>query len=461
MRRGMENFDYDVVVIGSGVAGMSAAQQLANAGKTVALAEKSQYLGGECSNYSGVPTKALLHSAKIYRDLREAQNFGLFLGGNLDYTMIKAQKDYIVSQTGARHTDKESLKEAGIDLIRGEAKFIDKNTISIAGKEITAQDFIIATGSKNRIPAIAGLDKIPYLTSQTIVDLAKLPESILIVGAGPVGVEFAQLFISFGVDVALLEFGSRILPNEEPEVSKEVAKSLEDQGVEIIIDFKAEKIEGDAEHITLFGINKVGEIDFSAQKILIATGRIPNVDSLDLESAGVLFDQNKLKVNKYLRTNKKNIWVVGDASGNAFYTATAKYGADILVKNILGEKNACDFRVVPRTVSSDPPVASVGELETNIKDEVVVGMTKIHKLANAMVNKQEYGLVKIVANKKTGEILGAGIACPGASEMIHEIALAMSARLTVYDIANTIHAFPTYSEAIKLAAQDTVDQLED
>lgn len=454
----MENFDYDVVVIGSGVAGMSAAQQLAAAGKSVALAEKNQHLGGECSNYSGIPTKALLYSAKTYQNLGEIQNFGLFLGGELDYAMIKAQKDYIVSQTSARNIDQQSLKDLGVDLIRGEARFIDKNTVSIAEKEVTALDFIIATGSKNKIPAIVGLEKIPYLTSQTAIDLAKLPESILIVGAGPVGVEFAQLFISFGVDVTLLEFSSRVLPNEEPEISQEVSKSLEDQGVEIIVGFKAERIEGDADHITLFGINRVGEVDFSAQKILIAAGRIPNIDSLNLENTGILLDKNQLKVNKYLRTTKKNIWVAGDASGNACYTTTAKYEADILVKNILGEKIACDFRVVPRTVSSNPSVASVGELEENVEN-AVVGIAKINKLASAIANKQEYGLVKIVANKRTGEVLGAGIVCPSADEMIHEIALAMSARLTVYDISKTIHAFLTYSEAIKLAAQNAVDQI--
>ncbi len=455
----MENFDYDVLVIGAGIAGIGVARQLASAGKSVALAEKRQYLGGECVNYSGAPTQSLFRSAKVYRSLNQIDNLGLYTTGELDYAMVKAQKDYIAGQMRMNFADAEALAEAGIDVIRGEAKFIDQNTVLVAGKEITAGDIVIATGAKNKIPAIAGLEKVPYLTSQTIIDLAALPESTLIIGAGPVGVEFACMLASFGVDVTLLEYGSRILPQEEPEVADEVLRSLEDQGVAVVVDFKPEKVDGDAEHIALFGVGRQGEIDFSAQKILLATGKIPNIDNLDLEKAGIKIDKGIFKLNKYLKIAKKNIWVAGDASGQMGFARTAKYEADLVTKNMLGAKVPYDFRVVPRVIWCRPEVASVGELEQNIKNPIV-GMARIEKLPSAIVDGQKYGFVKIIADKKSGEILGASIACPSAGEMINELVVAMRARLNVRDIADTIHTLSTYSEAIQIAGRDAVSQLQ-
>lgn len=460
----MEIYDYDVIVIGSGSAGLSATTKLASANKKVAIVEKDQYLGGECPNYACIPTKTLLGSAKYYRGLIHAEKFGLSVDDSeFNYALVKAYKDEIVRRTGGRNTTRESLKKQNIDLIRGEAKFIDKHSIDVSGQAYSAKNFIIATGSRVNIPKIQGIEKVPYLTSKTAQDLDELPESIIIVGAGPVGLEFAQILISFGVDVTVVGHDNKILGREDQEIAMIVKESLEDQGVKFLLNFKAEQIDGDVQSIVLYGLHNKKEATLRAGKILMATGKVPNIDKLNLGVIGLELSPTGIKSNDYLESSLPHIFVAGDVSGHMLYTSIAHYEGIVVASNIINtDKIKIDFRVAPRGVFVHPEVASVGENEEDLlksNKNIVVGKSRIDILGRALADGEQYGLVKIVCSADTGEILGASIASPRAGEMIHEIALAMQANIHIPEIAQMLHVFPTYSEAIALAASDATSKL--
>lgn len=460
----MEKFDYDVLVIGSGSAGMAAATRLGAAKKHVAIIERDQYLGGECPNYACIPTKALLRSAEYYRCLVHAEKFGLpSVDPSFDYALVKAHKDDVVRQTGGRNTTRESLKKDGIDLIRGEAKFIDPHTVEVGGKKVSANYFIIATGSRVKIPTISGIEKIPYLTSRTAQDINVLPDSILIVGAGPVGLEFAQIFVSFGVDVTVVGHNSKILAREDQEVAAVVKESLEDQGVTFVANFKSEKVDGDAGEVVLYGSENHTERTLRAHKLLFATGKVPNTDKLNLEAIGVKLNPNGIETNEYLESSVPNILAAGDVSGHLLYTSIAHYEGVIAAKNIIDQKKTkIDLRIAPKGIFTHPEVASIGHLEEELLSagqDIVVGRAPIAILGRALADGEKYGLVKIICNAKTGEILGASIAAARAGEMIHEIAIAMKAKIHISEIAQMLHAFPTYSESVALAAADAARKL--
>lgn len=455
---------YDVVVIGSGSGGMAAARGAAARGLSVALVERDQYLGGECPNYACVPTKTLLKASDIYVAAEHADEYGIHIGDlTLDYAELKRHKDHTVAQTGGRHLTAEALRADGIDLIRGVATFLDQHTIGVGQHRLAARQVVLASGSSTRIPKLEGIKDIPYLTSKTALELTKQPRSIIILGAGPVGVEFAQIFASFGSDVTLLAREPRILPREEPETAEVVARSLTGYGVDIQTNYIAERTERTDDGMLLEGKNARDLLTFTAEQLLLATGQQPNVDGLNLQKAGVDVTDRGLVVDETLRTTAPHVWAVGDVVGGMQFTHTA-HAMGVLVGHNLAEerKQKLDFRVVPRVVFSHIELASVGQTEAELEKsnrDVVVGIAPIGQLSRALTDSEPEGLVKIVADATSGEVLGASIACVRAGEMIHELALAMQLRASVHDLIAMIHAFPTYSEAIRIAAADVAKQL--
>lgn len=466
---------YDVVVIGSGSGGLAAARGAAGRGLTVALVERDAYLGGECPNYACVPTKTLLRAADTYLRAEHADEFGLHLGEfKLSYAELKRHKDHIVAQTGARHLTTAALKADGIDLVRGSATFLDQHTIGVGPSRLggrsetsphrlSARQVVLACGSSTRLPSIEGLKDVSYLTSKSALELTRQPQSIIILGAGPVGIEFAQIFASFGSDVTLLVRESRILLREEPETAAAVARSLIGYGVDIRTNFIAERVARSEEGVLLEGKNASQTASLAAEHLLLATGQQPTIDGLQLERVGVKATERGIVVDDYLQTTVPHIWAVGDVVGGLQFTHTAHAMGVLVGYNLTNvHKQKLDFRVVPRVVFSHVELASVGQVEAELHQsdrDVVTGFSPIGGLSRALTDSEPEGLVKIVADATSGEVLGASIACVRAGEMIHELALAMQLQASVRDLVTMIHAFPTYSEAIRIAAADAAKKL--
>ncbi|MBI4185699.1 FAD-dependent oxidoreductase [Candidatus Berkelbacteria bacterium] len=448
---------FDVVVIGSGAAGLAAARGAARLNQRVALVERDLHLGGDCPNYACIPTKTLLAAAKLFVQAEHADEVGIHLGDlRLDYAELKRAKDHVVSHTGARQLTAASLAQDGITLVRGPATLLDAHTVGVADHRLAARQIVVATGSRTQVPSIRGLDRVPYLTSQTALDLTVQPHSLIILGAGPVGVEFAQLFSSFGTDVTLISDGNRILPRDEPETATAVATSLSSYGARIVTDFHTESVSTSEAGVRLSGKSRTAAETIDAQHLLVATGQTPNLTDLGLETVGVETTDQGIVVDDELRTTVPHIWAAGDVIAAYRFTHAAHTMGVIVGHNLTqSTKRSIDFRVLPRVVFTHLELASVGQTEAELRNQnrsIVVGAASIGTLGRALTDGEPDGLVKLVADRQTGQILGASIAAPRAGEMIHELALAMHVRATVHDLASLIHAFPTYSEAIAVAA---------
>lgn len=455
----MAKFDFDLVCIGSGSAGGAAAFVAKKAGIRVAIVEEfKDKLGGNCPNYACVPTKALLHAAQVYKLVKNAGEFGILADNpRFDFAKIAAYRDEIVSQLTGRRIEK-NLRDAGIELLWGRARFISDHEIEIAGRRFSAEHFVIGTGSKEFIPPIAGLLDTGFITSDQASRATILPESLIIIGAGPVGTEFAQAFSSFGVRISLLQKDRQILQREEPEIAEIVQKQLLGQGVKITLNADAVFVrkEGSEKVVTI----KIGEDEeeVRAQEIMIAAGRRAALADLGLEKAGVeVTEQGKLKLNEFLQTNIAHIWAAGDAAGNIQFTHTAAYEGDVVGRNICHRhEEAVDYNVVPRATFCEPEVASVGLLEVQARKqglEIEISEFPIGNLGRALIEHDRRGLVKLIVDAKTKQILGGHIAGREAGQLIHEVALAMKAKIPVTEIGRMIHAYPTFSEAVAAAAE--------
>lgn len=455
---------FDVIVIGSGAAGLSAAYGAASQGATVALAERSQYLGGECPNSACIPTQALLRVAKVYSLLQHADQFGLEVGSTtFNYQQIAAHKDHIVAQTAGRNLTASKLADAGITLIRGEARFADIHTLIINGTRYTGRQFVIATGSRPQILPIEGLSQTPYLTYRDMLALKAVPESLVILGGGPVGAEFAQLMAIFGCDVTLLEHCPQLLPQEDVEAAALIEQQLRGFGVDVHTNFSAEHISGGPNTITVRGKSKNTPMSFNAASLLVATGTLPNIDSLNLDRIGVTADHSGIATDDTLRTTVPHIWAVGDVTRLPHFTHTAHYEGSIVAHNLTHqEKRRIDLRIIPRALATIPDIASVGKTEaelTQARRPILVGRAQIETLGRALIDQEQTGFVKLLADASTGQIMGCTIASPHAAEMIHEVAVAMKAALPVQQLVELVHAYPTYAEAIAIAAADAASQL--
>lgn len=462
----MNKYDYDIIAIGSGSAGGAAAFVAKSAKNKIAIVEQEKdKLGGNCPNYACVPTKALLNAAQVYKLVKKAGEFGIRAENpGFDFEKIAEYRDSIVNQlTGPRI--ERNLHNAGIDLLWGQARFVSDHELEIDSKRYSANHIIIATGSKEFIPPIAGLGETGFLVSDQAARLRLLPESVIIIGGGPVGTEFSQMFSSFGVKVILLQKDRQILQREDPEIASIVQEQLESQGVKIVLymDVVSVRREGSNKIVKV----RIGEAlrgeeqeaqEFMAQEIMVAAGRRATLSDLNLEAANIETAENgKLVLNEYLQTNQAHIWAAGDAASNWQFTHTAAYEGDLVGRNICHRNDeAVDYDVVPRVTFCEPEVGSVGMTEGEAMKkglEIEVAKSPIGNLGRALIDLDRRGMVKLVAEAKTKQILGAHIVGKQAGQLIHEIAVAMKAKVPVTTIAKTIHAYPTFSEAIAAAAE--------
>lgn len=447
-------FDYDLVVIGSGASGSTAATVAVNAGMSVAIVEADK-LGGNSVNYGEIPTKALLHAANLYDEAKHGAKFGLrssTLGYN--YPALRTWRDLVVKRAGINDS-KKYYENQGITTLRGWAHFLSPNEISVNRRHISAKEFLIATGSEWSLPKITGLSDVKYWTPKNILEALRPPKSLLIIGGDNIAVETAQLMATFGTKVYIVEAHGRLLPRYDEEVGNIIEKVLSEQkGVSILTKAKVISVEkeGLLKRVLISRGNAKSTI--KVDEILVAKNKTPNTD-IGLENAGVKYDKNGIIVNEWLQTSVKHIFAAGDVVGPNKTTQTLIMEGQSAAHNILEKtKLTPNYSVNPEIVFTNPGVAVVGMTESECqKQKIPINKSTASLCMVTRSNTSDFddGFVKIITNKK-GVLIGATIVAPHAGEMIHELALAIKCGLTVKDIASTPHHFLSWSEAVRVAA---------
>lgn len=449
-----QTFDYDLILIGSGAGGSVAATIANSAGKKVAMVEAGR-MGGECPNFGCIPTKAMIGIADIYAAAKNASDKGLRSGAmGYNYPSIKAWKDRVVRRTGVSE-GKQYYESLGIRVIKGEAHFLTPYEITVNRQHYTAKNFIIATGTKTHIPPIDGLADVPYVTNAEALEFNRPPKSIFIVGGGAIGCEFAQLFATFGSKVHIADAAPRLLIHEDEEVSKQVAEVFyKKHGMNIITNAKVTLVEkeGLGKRVTV----QVGDRSHSVRvdELMIATGKEAVVD-FGLENAGVEYTPRSITVNERLQTSAPHIYAAGDVAGPYMFTHMSIYQGRIAANNIVYPKKQveADYKAVPRCIFLNPEVASVGMTEEECLKRAIdykKAVAPLSIISRANLTDTKDGFAKVITDKY-GVLIGGSVVAPHAGEIIHELTLAVQLGLKASDIASTLHAYPTWSEIVRVA----------
>ncbi|MBS1259668.1 MAG: Mercuric reductase [Candidatus Scalindua arabica] len=444
--------DYDLTVIGGGAGGLNVASGAVQLGARVALVEKEK-LGGDCLYFGCVPTKALIQSAKVASIIKRSKEYGLNDANvSFDFGNVMAHMRKVVSKIGV-NDDPQRFKDMGVKVFFGDGKFIDRHTFKVGDHTITSKKFVIATGSRAVAIPIKGLENIKYLTSESALELDYLPKSIIILGAGPIGLEFAQVFARFGVKVIVIEKMGQVLPREDKEVSDTLESILKEEGIEIHTCLSVLQVKEEDNQKVVVAECSGQEKTFQADEFMLAIGRAPNLEGLDLDAAGVRVEHRSVVVNSSMRTTARNIWACGDVTGPYLFTHIAEYQAGLVVANALIPfvKRKAVYRVVPWVTYTDPELGRVGLTEEEARQKhkkVRVYRFDVKDLDRAVIEGEAKGIIKIVCTKK-GKILGAHVLAPQGGELLHEFALAMQNNLGVGSITGTIHVYPTLSQAVR------------
>ena len=457
---------YQLAIIGGGAAAFAAATKAAdlNVGKVIMI-NSGLPIGGTCINVGCVPSKVLLEiGAKLYYPwnpgFKSLQSSATQIKPRVNIAEIINEKDEIVeSLRQSNYRDVVSALK-NVEFVEGRGRFVSSNAVEIiaqTSRTIEADKFIVATGSRAAIPPIKGIEKVKYLTNIEALSLKTVPERLLVLGGGPLGLEFAQMYRHFGSDVLLIEMEKRVLPLEEPEVSREIQRALEDEGIQFMTSSKLLEISsnGQLKHAKVDRGGDVVELDFD--EILIATGVKPNTNGLNLESGIVKTSRRGfIETDEYLRTANPDIYAAGDCVGKmALETVAAKEGAIAAENALTGSAKAINYEQIPHAVFTTPQVASVGITEAELMRRIKVCSCRtvpISSIPKGRALREKHGIVKLVINPHNAEVVGVGIVSPNASEMIHEATLAIRNKMTIYDLIDTVHVFPTFSEGLKIAA---------
>src|SRR5438552_2054898 len=454
---------YNVVVIGAGTAGLVTAAGTAGLGGRVALIERN-LMGGDCLNFGCVPSKALISSARVIQQIRESEKWGL------DRQQPEFVFEKVFERMRARRAriapkdSQERFESLGVNVFHGEARFVSPHEVEVNGQRLRAKNFVIATGSRAVIPKIEGIDQVRYFTNETIFDQLKAkPESMIVLGGGPIGCELAQAFRRLGVQLTIVQRGDQLLPREDRDVAEFLERRLINEGVRIIKNADAHSVAtSGAEKVALQLLDRqsgrVAERTFFADALLVAIGRKPNLRSLDLKSAGIDVNEKGVRVNDYLQTSQRHIYAVGDVIGPFLFTHMADAQARVVVRNILMPfqflRQKMDYSVVPWCTYTDPEIAHVGlgEKEAQRKNiDYDLFVVPLEDVDRAVVESEEAGFAKVLTQKGTDKILGAIIVAPHAGDLLHEFVLAMKAGIGLATIASTIHAYPTFAELARKA----------
>ena len=453
----MEN--YDLVIIGGGAGGFAAATKASDRGVKAVIINSGLPLGGTCVNVGCVPSKILLEIASEFYNPQHPRFEAVRNGYSSTFSFETAirEKDELVAALQESNY-KRVAEGLGIPVIEGRAKFISSSRVEVDGQTLEAGKFIIATGSRSRILPFKGVNEVHYITNREALSLSSLPKSMIVIGAGPLGLEFAQMYARFGTKVTLLEKENQIMPLAELEIADELRRCLEAEGIEIHTGVDVEELreEGNLKIVAA----RVGkrQIVLKGEQLLLATGVTPNTEELSLDKAGVETERGGfIRVSEEMRTSTPGIWAAGDVVGKAFLETVAAKEGNIAASNALeGTKRALDYDSVPKAVFTDPQVASVGLTEEEYMRRYNVCACRTIEIAQvpkAMAIKETRGKVKMVIDPKTEAVVGVHMVAPMAADLIHEAALAVKFELTIDDIIDTVHVFPTMIEAIKRVAQ--------
>lgn len=448
--------NYDLLIIGSGAAAFSSAIKAIEYGAKVGMIERGT-VGGTCVNIGCVPSKTLLRAGEINHLSKDNPFIGLQTSaGEVDLASLITQKDKLVNELrNQKYMD--LIDEYNFDLIKGEAKFVDASTVEVNGAKLSAKRFLIATGASPSLPQISGLEKMDYLTSTTLLELKKIPKRLTVIGSGYIGMELGQLFHHLGSEITLMQRSERLLKENDPEISESVEKALIEQGINLVKGATFERVEQNGEikrvYVTVNGSREVIESD----QLLVATGRKPNTDSLNLSAAGVETGKNnEILINDFGQTSNEKIYAAGDVTLGPQFVYVAAYEGGIITDNAIGGLNKkIDLSVVPAVTFTNPTVATVGLTEEQAKEkgyDVKTSVLPLDAVPRAIVNRETTGVFKLVADAETLKVLGVHIVSENAGDVIYAASLAVKFGLTIEDLTETLAPYLTMAEGLKLVA---------
>ncbi|PIG92563.1 FAD-dependent oxidoreductase [Gloeocapsopsis sp. IPPAS B-1203] len=454
--------EYDLVVIGGGSGGLVVAGVAAALKAKVALVERDR-LGGDCLWNGCVPSKSLIHASRIAYEVKHASRFGIHCNDNkIDFAKAIGHVQSAIAAIEP-HDSPQRFEALGAEVIFGSGEFVDKNTFIVNNRRLRARAFVIATGSRPAVPNIPGLQAAGFITNEEVFEITERPDTLGIIGGGPIGCELGQAFARLGSKVTIIGSSDRLLPKEDPEAAAVVQQQLISEGIRVLTKTRAERVEVINDQKYLIAGNEKIAVD----QILIATGRNPNVESLNLEAAGVELHQKEaagydqqgnkkgIRVNARLQTTNPRIYACGDVIGGYQFTHVASHEANVIIRNALFLPILkVDYRVIPWATFTDPELARVGLTEAEARqsygDHIDVIKQEYAEVDRAQAEAATQGFAKIIT-KRNGEILGAHIVGASAGELIHEIILAMSHKLKISALGG-IHIYPTLAEVVSKAA---------
>ena len=453
----MPEFDYDIGVIGGGAAGLTVAAGSARLGAKTLLIEKENKLGGDCLHHGCVPSKTLIKSAKVYHLLKNSRYFGLPPVDipPVDLTLINKRIQEVIDRI-QKHDSIERFCDLGAKVLLGSPSFIDSHTVELGGQKISAKNWVIATGSSPEIPPIKGIEDTPYITSKDIFTLPRLPESMAILGAGPIAIEMAQAFARLGSRVHIIQRSGQILSKEDKDMADEVMNILASEGVNFYLNSTVLEVANTGDMIEVSIKNRDGrENRIKAEKLFIAMARTPNLKGLNLENAGIDYDKKGIKVDNRLRTTCKNIYAAGDVTGTSQFTHAAGYEGGIVISNaVFHLPRKTDYTLLPWCTFTDPELASIGMNEKRAKEAGInytVWVEEFKDNDRALSEGNASGKIKMILNEKEKPI-GVQILGMNSGELLNEWVAVLNGGVKLSTLASSIHPYPTLGEINKRVA---------
>ncbi|MEA2828829.1 MAG: hypothetical protein QOG43_3268 [Actinomycetota bacterium] len=448
---------YDLVIIGMGSGGMVGAEFAATIGLRVAVVERGR-VGGDCLWTGCVPSKALLASAKAAHTMRVADTYGLpSLAPDIDTSLVWKRIRAIQQEIAAADDNPDRFEAEGVEIVRGAARVVGPNSVRVLGEGADGQDrelesrfILVCTGSRPVVPPIEGLTEAGFLTSESLWDIERAPESMVMIGAGPIATEMSQAFARLGIRTTVLQKGPRILPRDEPDLVDILVAKLRSEGVDLHFNVETERVTVSGKRKIVYGSENGEPARWEGEELLVATGRRPNVEGLGLEEVGVKVGRTGIEVDERMRTSVPSIYAAGDVAGRFLFTHSAGYEAVRAVRDAFypGKGKVTDF--VPWCTFTDPELAHAGltvaEAEKKHGDDVEVYRLDLSHSDRARADNATEGAIVVVTAK--GKVVGAHILAPSAGEMIHELALAINEGLKLAEVASLIHVYPTLSTGI-------------
>jgi mercuric reductase len=449
---------YDLIVLGSGSAARDGAgKAVREFGARVALVEHWLW-GGSCPNVACRPTKAYVVAAELLHDVREhAAERGIDLPEpQLELARTRAWKDSL-------RRDQQSwvqvLTEAGYGVVPGTATFVDAKTVRVGERELRGERILVATGSRTAVPPIPGIEDVAWLDHVSALELDEVPESLLVVGAGPVGLEFAQIFARFGSRVTIVNSGPQIAARADRDAASELQAVLEEEGIDIVLNGGVDSLASGSDGVIAARIG--GDRVVNVSHVLLASGRVPNVEELSLERIGLEVGRSGIAVDDRLRTNVAGIWAAGDVAAGPLLTPIAQYQARIAIGDMFGDgSRRADYSVLPTAIFTDPELGGVGLSEAEASEQGYdVGAVRheLQSLTRAQYTRTRHGIFKIVFDRESRRVLGVHVVSRGASDIVGSLAPALKLGATVDDLAYMHHVYPSYSEGVKAAAEKALN----